>query len=201
MSSKKTIAIDIDDVIAANAKGFIAWSNKTFGTNLTDYDEHWQQLWQANMDEHQQRVKRFYSDKVLGSYEHFDEAVSILKELKKDYLLVITTSRARVKNTDAITKNWLDKYFPDLFDDIHYAGIWDEVTENSIKMTKAKLCEQVEASYLIDDQLKHCYAAAEAGIKALLFGDYSWNKAAKLPRNVHRVKNWQEVKEFFENEK
>lgn len=41
-------------------------------------------------------------------------------------------------------------------------------------------------------------AVAESNIQALLFGDYLWNKADNLPKNVSRVKNWQDVKEFFD---
>jgi Holliday junction DNA helicase RuvA len=38
MSPKPIIAIDIDDVLAENARGFVEWSNKRFGTSLTTDD-------------------------------------------------------------------------------------------------------------------------------------------------------------------
>jgi uncharacterized HAD superfamily protein len=65
-------------------------------------------------------------------------------------------------------------------------------------MTKTKILAEIGANYLIDDQPKHCIAAAEAGITALLFGDYKWNKDIELKTNMVRVKNWQEVTEYFD---
>ena len=41
------------------------------------------------------------------------------------------------------------------------------------KLTKGMLAKEIKADYLIDDQLKHCSAAAELGIPALLFGVYA----------------------------
>ena len=47
------------------------------------------------------------------------------------------------------------------------------------------------------DQLKLCRAAADLGMDALLFGDYSWNKIEELPDNTARCKDWKEVGEYF----
>lgn len=49
----------------------------------------------------------------------------------------------------------------------------------------------------IDDQLKHCQAAASLGIKAVLLGDYPWNRTEKLPSGVTRCKDWPAVLEYF----
>lgn len=42
----KTIAVDLDDVLSASVPGFVAYSNKRWGTTLTldDYDEDCEQL-------------------------------------------------------------------------------------------------------------------------------------------------------------
>ena len=64
-------------------------------------------------------------------------------------------------------------------------------------MTKAEICAEIGADYLVDDQPKHCLAAAKAGIKTILFGDYKWNRDTKLMPNMVRAKNWQEVLEYF----
>lgn len=47
-----TIAVDIDDVLADNAAGFVTFSNERWGTNLTpdDYGEHWVKVWQVDND-------------------------------------------------------------------------------------------------------------------------------------------------------
>ena len=40
------IAVDVDDVLAENAAGVVAFSNQRWGRNLTvdDYDEHWAKM-------------------------------------------------------------------------------------------------------------------------------------------------------------
>jgi hypothetical protein len=52
----------------------------------------------------------------------------------------------------------------------------------------------------IDDQPKHCVAAADIGIKALLFGEYSWNRTDTLPVGVARVKDWVAVLQYFDEQ-
>ncbi|HLA48993.1 MAG TPA: hypothetical protein VJY84_00415, partial [Candidatus Saccharimonadales bacterium] len=62
---------------------------------------------------------------------------------------------------------------------------------------KAEVCREIGADYLVDDQPKHCLAAADAGITALLFGDYKWTRVNNLPKNVIKVRNWPAVLEYF----
>ena len=47
------IAIDIDDVLAENAIGFVAFSNERWGTRLSvdDYSEHWSEMWRVDSEE------------------------------------------------------------------------------------------------------------------------------------------------------
>ncbi|OGL35477.1 hypothetical protein A3F65_00150 [Candidatus Saccharibacteria bacterium RIFCSPHIGHO2_12_FULL_47_16b] len=198
--SKQTIAVDLDDVLAANAEAFINFTNKRWNTNLTvdDFDEHWAKVWQVEHDEERKRALEFLKSGIVKKYRPFIEALPVLRRLGKDYNLVVLTSRVRLINKD--TRAWLDKHFKGIFSQIHHAGIWDDWSKRShekIKFTKTDVANEIGADYLIDDQAKHCLAAAEAGIEALLFGDYSWNKLEKLPPKVTRVKNWQEVLEYF----
>lgn len=196
--SKPVIAIDVDDVLAANAEGFIAYSNEKWGTKLKtdDYDEHWAMLWNVDNAETEKRAIDFHGSGAVRSYRHFEEAVPVLRSLAENYRLVITTSRRLQIKADTI--EWIDQYFGDIFSEIRFAGMWDKVTDHSIKATKAELCKEIGAKYLIDDQLKHCTAAADAGIEALLFGEYTWNKTRQLPGGVTRVKDWNEVLEYFD---
>lgn len=200
---KQTIAIDIDDVLAANAKGFVEFSNKRWGTNLTveDYDEHWGKLWKIEHDELVKRQIVVHNSKIAKNYEHFPQAKPVLKELAKKYKLVVVTARRKMLSKD--TNDWIEKYFEGLFKEIHYAGIWDDLekpVEYKINLTKAEVCRQISADYLIDDQPKHCIAAAEAGITALLFGDYSWNRHHKTAPGIIRAKDWSEVLDYFDEE-
>lgn len=195
----RTIAVDLDDVISAQAEALIEFSNQKWGThlNVDDYDEHWAKMW--NLDEQQlkQRALEINNSGIFRRFKHVDEAIPVLQKLSKNYKLVIATSRQKHLQKD--TLEWLDKYFGGLFTEIHFADIWDRPLHSQIRvnLTKKDLLERIEADYLIDDLPKHCIAAAEAGIEALLFGDYSWNRLDKLPQKVTRVKDWQAVGEFF----
>lgn len=197
--SRQTIAIDIDDVLADNAKGFVEFSNQRWGTNLTpgDYDEHWAKVWQIDNEETNHRANIFHESGVVSSYNPDDEALPVLRRLSNDFNLIIITSRRLQTKGDTIA--WIHQHYPNIFSDdvIHFAGIWDAVNDESISLTKGELSQKLRADYLIDDQLKHCEAVASLGLKALLFGDYSWNQMANLHSNIKRTKNWDEVERYF----
>ena len=196
---KRKIAIDIDDVLAASAEAFVAWSNERWGMSLTvdDYEEHWGRMWQLEHDreEAERRADEFHEAGVVGRHRPHEEALPVLKELGDEYDLVIITSRRR--SIAAETEEWLKVHYAGVFSEVHFAGMWDSKDPDRLKATKTEVCRQIGADYLVDDQLKHCLAAAEAGIPAVLFGRYAWNRADKLPHNVTRCEKWEQVRDYF----
>jgi len=198
---RKTIAVDIDDVLAANAEGFTAYSNKTWGHTLTsdDYTEEWAVVWGVSLEEAKRRTEAFHLAGVVGEYRHFPSALPVLRHLRKDFDLIVVTSRRSVLKPE--TDVWLERYFPGIFKAIHFAGIWDgeHHMAQALKQNKAGLCKELGAQYLIDDQLKHCVGAVECGMGALLFGDYRWNQLDKpLPAGITRTADWLAVQEYFD---
>jgi uncharacterized HAD superfamily protein len=200
-AARKTVAVDVDDVLASLARSFVEFSNEKWGTHLTidDYGEHWHKLWAVDDEEElYKKADEFF--KIYPKFKVIPSAHEALKHLSLKYKLVVVTSRR--KKLDKITEEWLKQNYKGIFSEIHYSGIWDDLqraTSHKIKLTKAEVCRQIGADYLIDDQPKHCMAAAEAGITSLVFGDYSWNKDIELGPNMVRVKNWQEVLEYFDD--
>lgn len=199
MPVRKTIAIDIDDVLADNAGGFVQFSNERWGTHLTpeQYDEHWAKIWQIDNQETERRATIFHESGVLKTYRHDDSALPVLRRLSQDFnLLVITSRRSQTKDD---TRAWLHEHYPGVFtnETIHFAGIWDAVNDQSISLTKGELVDVLEADYLIDDQLKHCQSVAARGKQALLFGSYRWNQMSPLPEGVERVDDWLSVERYF----
>ena len=93
--AKPIIAVDIDDVLADNAKGFIEFSNRTWGTTLlpSDYQEHWSDMWQVDNAEAERRAQEFHGSGSLQDYDHDVSAFDVLVKLKDTYDLVIITSR------------------------------------------------------------------------------------------------------------
>lgn len=197
MSKNSVIAVDIDDVLSVYAEALINFSNSRWSTDLTidDIHEDWATMWKIDHKLLSVRANTLHEE-LFKELEHQETAKPVLEKLSKEYELVITTSRQRKLLKD--TQEWLGKYFRGVFNEVHFAGIYDgEYEKNRHKETKGKLIAQIGADYLIDDQLKHCFAVAELGITGLLFGDYPWNKTRTLPENVSRVRNWGEVEEYF----
>lgn len=199
--SKQTIAVDIDDVLAAYAQDWVSFSNKNWGTNLSvaDYHEHWAKVWGVDEENWKTRASYYFENADVSNLAHDQDAKSVLELLSVRYHIVVVTSRVDKFKKDSI--NWINRHYNGIFREIHFAGLWDELDVNTHLNTKAELVSQIGADFLIDDQLKHCISAAEAGVTSLLFGDYPWNQTTKkLPTGVTRVNNWDEVLGFF-NEK
>ncbi|MES2216047.1 MAG: hypothetical protein V4481_01995 [Patescibacteria group bacterium] len=196
METKRIIAIDIDDVIAQSAPAFVEYSNQKYGTNLTvdDYQEHWAAVWKVEHEELQRRAAEYHESGHVATYSATEGAFEALKQLKERFRLVAVTSRRNSINQ--LTRAWLQKYYPGIFDDIIFCGFFDS-EQNGIHFTKGELIKNLGAAYFIDDQIKHISAAAKNNIESLLFGNYSWNKLDTLPPNTVRVKNWQEVINYF----
>jgi uncharacterized HAD superfamily protein len=195
--TKQTIAVHIDEVLADSAADFIAYSNKKWGTNLSidDFSEHWAQMWQLDHEKVKAREQAIFNSGIHIKYKTIDQSLEVLSKLAGDYKLVTITSRSSV--LEPTTQEWLDKHYRGIFKEAYFSGIYDKPHPNRHRFTKANLLKSISADYLIDDQPKHCFAAAELGIKSILFGDYKWNRDIKLPKGVVRVKTWPEVAEYF----
>jgi len=195
---KKTIAIDLDDVLAANAEGFTNFSNKRWGTNLTkhDFQEDMQKMWGIEHKAAQRRFNVFVTSDTVSGYQNFAEARPVLEKLRLRYRLIIVTSRrSKLKEPTAA---WVAVHFRGLFEEIHHTGFYDTEDAQGHLSTKGDICREIGANYLIDDHAKHCVAAAEAGLTALLFGDYAWNRSQPIPDAVSRVADWQAVEGYFD---
>ncbi len=197
--SKPIIAVDIDDVLAAEAEFIIGYSNKTWGydLDLEDYTEDWSFWGISSMDkEFELRADELHQPGIQGGYRVIEDAVKVIKKLKVTYDLIIVTSR-RIRS-EAETLQWIEKHFGDVFDRIVFTGFWDNVDDPERHLrSKGGLLADHGVDYLIDDQPKHCLSAAEYGVKAVLFGGYAQNRGTTIPSGVTRCKNWQEVAEYF----
>jgi uncharacterized HAD superfamily protein len=204
MKQQKTIAVDIDDVLSRSAEGFIAFSNQQWGHSLSpdDYQEEWAVVWGVPLEEALKRSIVYHASGAVGNYQPHEAALPVLQRLAKHYKLVTVTSRREILKPE--TDRWIELHFPGIFQELHYAGIWDkELTgknvQQTLKRSKADLLRQIRADYLIDDHPKHCLGAAEAGIPAILFGTYSWNRGIKdLPKNVTRALTWDDIARYFD---
>ena len=201
-SKRKTIGIDLDDVLSKSVEGFAEFSNRRWGGNhnVDDYTEEWEVFWDVPLEEAVRRSVEFHQSGATSEYVPIDQARTVLEHLALNYDLLVITSRRIVLKPE--TDVWLETHFPGLFRGIHHAGMWDTDHDfaHKLKQTKAEIARELGVDYLIDDQPKHCIAAADAGITGLLFGEYAWSKAPDLPKNVVCVKDWSAVQAYFENQ-
>lgn len=196
---KPIIAVDIDDVLAAEAEFVIEYSNAEWGHKLTldDYTEHWA-FWgyENTHPEFERRAAKLHEPGIVSQYRIIPDSMGVLQKLTRDYEIIIVTSRR--KRVEEETHRWLAQHFPGIFSEVVLTGFWDDIERaDRHLLSKGSLLKDKQVSYVIDDQPKHCLSAAEHGIHAVLFGDYAESKAIELPDGVVRCKDWREVGEYF----
>lgn len=199
--SREVIAIDIDEVLSSEVDAIIAFSNQRLGQHLTYDDfkapgEYWgyyERLWADSGEDPSQLFNEFLNSEHKSGQVIRQQVLEILKELKVKYELEIITSRTN--DFKEITLQMIEEFSPSIFNDIHFVELWNEP---DLKATKAHICKEIGAGYLIDDSVEHCNIAAEAGITPLLFGNWGWNREKEIHPDVVRVADWIKVREYFD---
>lgn len=189
----------MDDVLARENDSIRQFINKTYGLAHTDEDYkvqgeywgYWERLWGVDDEQARQWFQSYLDSGIKARQKVVDGSVEAIAKLEQGHNLVIVTSR-NDKLID-LTHEWLDSNFPKIFKGVEFVAVWS----GGQKASKATICKSIGADYLIDDNLEHCTLAAEAGVTALLFGDYGWNKNRKTVEGVVRVRGWTEVIEYF----
>lgn len=190
---REIVGVDADDVLAHHAPAFIEFSNEHYGTDLKleDYRHDWAEMWDIERPTIMKRARHFH-EKQAHTFAPFSEAEETLISIKEKRDLVVVT--ARPDHLIPVTHEWMDQHYGGIFSEVHFVPIWEVGNE----VTKADVCKQMGVDYLLDDMPKHCNLAAEVGVKALLFGGYSWNAAAELHPQVELVDSWKAVREYFD---
>lgn len=198
--NRETIAVDADDVLAAEREGIRLYINQHNGVSLTaddyavegPYWGYWEHVWQQDEETARSWFKDYLDSGVQASHPLVSGALEGIGKLQENYDLVVVT--ARQDHLFDITQAWLEQHFPSVFRDLVFVRLWSKDRE----ATKAEICNELGAKYLIDDSVDHCNLAAEAGIQSLLFGDYGWNRNPEyLHPGIVRVAGWQSIREYF----
>lgn len=200
--NRPVIAIDIDEVLSSQLEAMRLFINEHYGYNHSsedylveaDYWGYWETLWGVDEQEALRRERHFINSGGLQAMKPVIGSLDSISKLKKRYELVIVTSR-RNEYAD-ITHKWLDSHFPSVFAHVKFTSLRGQ----QASLAKAKTSKEIGADYLIDDNLEHCIEAAKSGIKAILFGEYGWNRGREVPKEITKVKDWQEVLDYFERQ-
>lgn len=201
--AKPILAVDCDDVVANINDAVREFVNETYGLNYTaadyqvtgEYHRYWERIWGTPDNERSDRFEAFMQSGRMAQLEPVSGAFEALRQLKKEYRLVMLT--ARTADQMAFTHAWLEQKAPHIFDDVTFMHLWDTEGE---KATKAAICQQLGAEILVDDNYDHCRLAADVGVRALLFGDYGWNRAQELMPGMERVADWRAVRAALHGE-
>lgn len=187
--SKPIIAVDCDDVLVGTAQQILNHYNRNHGTNVSDYTEIWQLV---STDETRDSRNTYLDSKEYMNSQPTQDAMQALAKLNQSFELHIVTGRPGFMQD--ITLAWLEKHLPEIFKTVVFTDFFKKKGGRS----KAEVCLDLGAQYLIDDHIHHCEAVARVGVRALLFGDYPWNQKVVLPEGIARVKDWAAVLEYFD---
>lgn len=190
------IGIDLDEVLGPFTEPFMNFHNKKYGTRIllnqvNNYDFH--SLLGITEEESIGRVYRFYESDEFYSIKPLDGAVEAIETLHEigHHLELIT---ARPKIMEVKTRNWINKYFPDKFSNIHITNSY-ALEGTSVK--KSEVCKKQNIPLIIDDSPHHAIDCASAGVDAILL-NYPWNLNVAMPENVTRVNSWKEIIEILQ---
>jgi 5'(3')-deoxyribonucleotidase len=173
---RKSIAIDMDQVIANMYKKLAVSYNELFGANMTE--EEFLNAPQDSLSKEQFKLllgkandPDYYRDMELMD----PDAVEVIRELNEHFDIYIATAAMEVPGSFNAKYDWLREHFPFL-----------DTQKFVFCGTKAV----IHTDYLIDDSLNQLQVFSGQGIL------YS------MPYNKHvegypRVENWKEVREFF----
>lgn len=194
------IGFDFDDVLVGTADHVASLYNKEYGTHLTR--DNWYNFnpitpWNVKtFSEVTSRVANLLYN--LGEARPLAGSQQVLSRLKDagHELFIIT---GRPESVRPQTLGILNKYYPGIFDNssLYFT---DHFSQDGKRVEKSNLCNDLNLTHFIDDQVEHANIVAAEGVKTILFSDnYAWNQSG-ADDNVTKLSSWQKIEEFFNDE-
>jgi uncharacterized HAD superfamily protein len=184
------IGIDLDDTLSYTIPEMVEFHNKNYGTNLKPEDykkyEQWY-IWSETLEEALKRLYEFHTSDYGENIKPILYAKDILDKAKENNQIFVITARS--KNIEKETRDWLEKYYPNIFSKIYFT---DNYSKENKKVTKKGVCDELGIDIFIEDNLQYATECANPERKVYLL-DYPWNQSESLPENVKRVKDWKEI--------
>ncbi|MBI3627948.1 MAG: hypothetical protein HY220_04385 [Candidatus Sungbacteria bacterium] len=197
MEKQKIIGIDLDDVLLDFNGALCEFHNAIYGTSysrkdILSYDL--ENTWGCSRDDAIRRILEFYNSDVHYNAQPVEGATEAVRELSKNYLLVVITSKPSYLAER--TTSWLEKYYSGLFSGVYFTN---QFHGDGIKRTKAGVCNELGVEIFIDDSVAHALEVADTGRKVWLFNT-PWNQDP-IPSHITRVYSWTDVLEHIRNER
>ncbi|CAN6172865.1 unnamed protein product [Urochloa humidicola] len=199
VAAKMVVAVDVDEVLGS----FLAALNKfiadRYSWNHTVSEYHvyeFFRIWNCSRERANYLVHEFFTTHYFqDGIQPIPGARDALQNLSSFCSLSIVTSRQ-----DAIkshTLEWIDKYYPGLFEQIHFGN---HFALEGQSRPKSEICRSFGAQVLIDDNPRYAMECANDGMRVLLFdydNSYPWCETGVDESHplVTKVHNWEEVEE------
>lgn len=196
--SRPIIAFDCDDVIVATGELLIDHYNKLHGTNVQPedfYSKDYEHVWQADPETATRDLFAYLLTDAYANLPPMEGAVDTLRKLAENYTLYIVTGRP--DETEQSTQGWVDKHLSGIFEKIVFTNFFKLSDSKGALRTKADVCKDIGANWLVDDHLHHIRNVTEQGITGLLFGDLPWEQLDTPTPNIIKVKDWQQLGQYF----
>lgn len=128
-----------------------------------------------------------FDEKTRCDLQPTEWSLEKLQELKKAWnKLVIITARIESIFWE-YTEGWINKHFPDIFDDIVYTDHFTEKSRN-----KWDVCNELLIKYMIEDNMDYALELAKNWIKTYIL-EKPWNIDRKETHdNLIKIKKWKE---------
>lgn len=184
---RKTIAVDIDEVLCPFLRPMATWSKRCIKPGKIPYV--YRDIFDISEKESRNMVYSFYESTAfdnLSPIKHAQKGIQLLNS--NGYKIYIVTGRQnRVREK---TEKWLDTFFPGGFEDLIMTNSY---TINEV--TKDDVCKSIGANMIIDDNLDICKQCDASHIRALNFiGDpiYPW-----CEENSFAIQSWNEISDYI----
>ncbi|KAL5200752.1 hypothetical protein ABZP36_021955 [Zizania latifolia] len=197
--TKMVVAVDVDEVLGsflAALNRFIA-DRYSLNHSVSEYHVYeFFKIWNCSRERANFLVHEFFTTHYFQDGIHpIPGAQDALQNLSSFCSLSVVTSRQdAIKNH---TLDWIEKYYPGLFEQIHFGN---HFALQGQSRPKSEICRSFGAQILIDDNPRYALDCAEDGMRVLLFdydNSYPWCKTGVDQSHplVTKVHNWQEVEE------
>jgi len=184
------VAVDIDEVICRFSEGFMRWWSNIHDDPLVP-----SQCFRACYSAVARSARpKFLLTQAFLELEPVPGALEALSKLRSlGFELQAVTSRPA--ETRETTNQYLAKFFPGIFSDLHFVQ----------SPHKGIVCSNIGAFVLVDDQPCNLSDALEHGVQAIVFdfdGLYSWNHGQEPSsrdgkRSAIRKCSWEAVLEWI----
>ena len=184
------IGVDMDGVISNCIDPLLNYYNRTYGTDYTREQvksHNLRELWGGTREEEIKKSYGFFKSLYFKDIKPIPGSVETIDVISKNNELFLVT--ARPFKIEKETKEWIKKYFPEMFKNVI---LTNEFSLNGNNEKKVDIYFEMGIKLVIEDCLTNAIDCAINGIDVYLL-DAPWNRSERLHARIERVKNWKEI--------